>query len=173
MSAITGILTCFTISLKARAASISGTAGRMMSHPTSSSSFICRTVAFTSRVSVLVMDWTVMGALPPTVTSPTCIGLETLRGLIWNAPPFPLWIAISLPQIRPESQPTGGCWLWQRWLEPHSHPARGEHVHPCYPIDTKNCGTRGPSIWRQRDGTVVSHNCCTAPGWPASLELTD
>ena len=40
------------------------------------------TVAFTSRVSVLVMDWTDMGASPPTVTSPTCMALETRRDII-------------------------------------------------------------------------------------------
>ena len=61
----------FLISPSAWAASMSGTAQRMISQPTSSSPRIWRTVASTSRVSVLVIDWTEMSAPPPILTSPT------------------------------------------------------------------------------------------------------
>ena len=57
----------------AAAASASGTATRTISHPAASSAQICSTVARTSRVSVLVMDCTEMGAGPPTGTLPTWI----------------------------------------------------------------------------------------------------
>ena len=66
-----GIFIRFLISPIARAASRSGTAERMMSQPASSSWWIWRTVALTSRVSVLVIDWTVISAPPPTLTPPT------------------------------------------------------------------------------------------------------
>ena len=69
----------FLISAMALAASMSGTAERMISQPASSSSWICRTVALTSRVSVLVIDCTVTSASPPTLTPPTYTGLVTLR----------------------------------------------------------------------------------------------
>ena len=57
----------------AAAASASGTATRTISHPAASSAQIWSTVARTSRVSVLVMDCTEMGAEPPTGTLPTWI----------------------------------------------------------------------------------------------------
>src|SRR5467141_5261474 len=53
MSAITGSGDPLTISFSASAASWSGTAGRTISQPASLSSWIWRSVAFTSRVSVL------------------------------------------------------------------------------------------------------------------------
>ena len=64
-----------TISTSAVAASRSGTAGRTISQPESFSSSIWRRVAWTSRVSVLVMVWTAIGAAPPTTTSPTRTGM--------------------------------------------------------------------------------------------------
>src|SRR5262249_58931975 len=80
MSAITGSGECATMSLSASAAWWSGTAGRTISHPASFSAAIWLSVARTSRVSVLVMVWTAMGAAPPTTTSPTRTGIDFRRG---------------------------------------------------------------------------------------------
>src|SRR3990170_8992284 len=79
MSAIRGMPIDFLISERADAASASGTATRTISHPASSSRFIWETVASTSRVSVLVIDWTMTGAPPPIKTLPTFICLVFLR----------------------------------------------------------------------------------------------
>src|ERR1700680_2621694 len=79
MSAMTGSGDPLTISLRASAASRSGTAGRTISQPDSFSSWIWRSVAFTSRVSVLVMVWTAIGAAPPITTPPTLTGIDLRR----------------------------------------------------------------------------------------------
>ena len=63
------------ISFSASAACASGTAQRTISHPASASALICASVAFASRVSVLVMDCTTIGAPPPIGTSRTMICL--------------------------------------------------------------------------------------------------
>ena len=76
MSAITGSGEPLTISFRASAASRSGTAGLTISQPASFSLWICSSVALTSRVSVLVMVWTAIGAAPPMTTSPTRTGTE-------------------------------------------------------------------------------------------------
>src|SRR5215813_4308332 len=80
MSAITGKGECPTISRSASAAWWSGTAGRTISQPMSLSAAIWLSVARTSRVSVLVIVWTAMGAAPPTTTSPTRTGIDFRRG---------------------------------------------------------------------------------------------
>src|ERR1700746_2097739 len=85
MSAITGRGEPLTISFSASAASLSGTAGRTISQPDSLSSWIWRSVALTSRVSVLVMVWTAIGAAPPITTPPTLTGIDFLRGTIRDA----------------------------------------------------------------------------------------
>lgn len=73
---------CFFISFIARASLSSGTAHRTMSQPASSSSLICFTVAFTSRVNVFVMDWTATGLPPPMTTRPILTAFVFLtRGL--------------------------------------------------------------------------------------------
>jgi len=61
----------FLISPSCSAASRTGTAQRTISHPAASNDQICCTVARTSRVSVLVIDWTVIGASPPIFTLPS------------------------------------------------------------------------------------------------------
>ena len=71
MSAIRGISICSLILSTALAASSSGTATRMISHPASSNAWIWATVAATSSVFVLHMDWMDTGAPPPTATLPT------------------------------------------------------------------------------------------------------
>src|SRR4029453_3143808 len=73
MSATSGILICRLISPSFSAASRTGTAQRTMSQPAASSDQISRSVAWTSRVSVWVIDCTVSGASPPTFTLPTRI----------------------------------------------------------------------------------------------------
>src|SRR5712691_4292715 len=89
MSAITGSGEPLTISFKASAASWSGTAGLTISHPASLSSWICRSVALTSRVSVLVMVCTAMGAAPPMTTPPTLTGIDFRRETIRDAAGVP------------------------------------------------------------------------------------
>src|SRR2546427_163632 len=79
MSAITGRGEPLTISFSASAASRSGTAGRTISQPASFNSWIWRSVALTSRVSVLVMVCTAMGAAPPMTPPPTLTGSELRR----------------------------------------------------------------------------------------------
>ena len=59
------------ISGTAAAASALFTVTRTISEPARASSATCRTVAATSAVSVLVMDWTTIGAPPPIATCPT------------------------------------------------------------------------------------------------------
>ena len=66
MSAITGICDLRAISGSASASSWDGTATRTIWHPAAVSSAICCRVAFTSAVSVVVIDWTETGAPPPT-----------------------------------------------------------------------------------------------------------
>jgi hypothetical protein len=73
MSTMSGIRIWARIFGTAAAASASGTATRTISHPAASSAQIWSTVAWTSRVSVLVMDCTGIGAFPPTGTFPTKI----------------------------------------------------------------------------------------------------
>src|ERR1019366_2613249 len=66
MSAITGICDLRAISASASASSCDGTATRTIWHPAAVSSAICCSVALTSAVSVVVIDWTETGAPPPT-----------------------------------------------------------------------------------------------------------
>src|SRR5207302_7781031 len=74
MSAMMGRGEPFLISIMASAASRVGTATRTILQSTSFSRAISLSVALTSRVSALVIDWTTMGAAPPTITSPTRTG---------------------------------------------------------------------------------------------------
>ena len=76
MSAITGICDLRAISGSASASSWDGTATRTISQPVAVSSAICCRVAFTSAVSVVVIDWTETGAPPPTGTA--CLPLPTI-----------------------------------------------------------------------------------------------
>src|SRR3972149_3709788 len=82
MSATSGIRICFLISPSFSAASLTGTATRTMSQPAASRDQIWSSVATTSRVSVLVMDCTVIGASPPIMMEPSWICLVLRRGVI-------------------------------------------------------------------------------------------
>src|SRR5215472_3512604 len=81
MSAMTGICDLRAICGSASASSWEGTATRTIWQPVAVSSAICCRVAFTSAVSVVVIDWTDTGAPPPTGTAclplPTMICLDT------------------------------------------------------------------------------------------------
>src|SRR5437870_8825289 len=92
MSAMTGTVACSAIVFRASASSQWGTATRTMSTPVATRDAICWSVAFTSAVFVVVMDWTRTGASPPTSTHPTLIFREIRRGTairasILRAPP--------------------------------------------------------------------------------------
>src|SRR3954447_11491258 len=71
MSAITGIGEKRTIFGSASASSLFGTATRTISQPALARAAICSTVAGTSWVFVVVIDWTTTGAPPPIWTPPT------------------------------------------------------------------------------------------------------
>src|SRR3954447_19374710 len=73
MSAITGIGDSRTIVLSASTSLSRGTAQRIRSPPAAATARIWRSVASTSAVSVLVIDWTTTGAPPPIGTPPTLI----------------------------------------------------------------------------------------------------
>src|SRR5450755_1836996 len=79
ISAITGICDLRAICGKASASSCDGTATRTIWRPAAVSSAICCRVAFTSAVSVVVIDCTETGAPPPTGTA--CAPLPTM---IWR-----------------------------------------------------------------------------------------
>src|SRR5215472_1172762 len=79
MSAMTGICDLRAICGSASASSCEGTATRTIWQPVAVSSAICCKVAFTSAVSVVVIDWTDTGAPPPTGTA--CLPLPTM---IWR-----------------------------------------------------------------------------------------
>ena len=73
MSATTGTVDLAAIAVSASASSQCGTATRTMSTPVATSDAICCSVALMSDVFVVVMDWTLMGAPPPTGTPPIVI----------------------------------------------------------------------------------------------------
>src|SRR5256885_13447539 len=83
MSATSGMRIWRLISPSFSAASRTGTAQRTMSQPAASSDQISRSVASTFRVSVFVIDCTVIGASPPTLTLPTWI-CRLLRRVIMS-----------------------------------------------------------------------------------------
>jgi hypothetical protein len=67
--------------MRATCAAASGvlTVMRTSSEPARASASTCSAVASASAVSVLVIDWTTMGAPPPMRTSPTATWREPLR----------------------------------------------------------------------------------------------
>src|SRR5258708_37190302 len=91
MSATRGMRIWRLISPSFSAASRTGTAQRTMSQPAASSDQISSMVACTSRVSVFVIDCTVSGASPPTLTLPTWICLllrrVIIRPVLWEGAP--------------------------------------------------------------------------------------
>jgi hypothetical protein len=64
-------LNCARISFRAFAAATLGAVMRTISQPTSARAIDCFTVAATSCVSLVVIDCSRMGWLPPTPTAPT------------------------------------------------------------------------------------------------------
>src|SRR5215217_2911790 len=109
MSAITGICECWAISGSASASSWLGQATRTMSQPVAVSSAICWRVAFTSEVSVVVIDCTEIGWSLPTPTLPTWIWRVLRRGASTGggASGMPRLIAVtgsSVPRERRRSR---------------------------------------------------------------------
>src|SRR6266542_3883348 len=76
---MTGACTCLTISGTALAAASLLTVTRTSSLPAAWSALTWATVADTSAVSVLVIDWTTMGRWLPTLTPPTSTSTVFLR----------------------------------------------------------------------------------------------
>src|SRR6266536_2345050 len=76
---MTGACTCLTISGTAFAAASLLTVTRTSSLPAAWSALTCATVPAMSAVSVLVMDWTMMGRSLPTLTPPTSTSTVFLR----------------------------------------------------------------------------------------------
>src|SRR3981081_2725774 len=85
MSAMIGSGEPFLISTIARAASLVGTATRTMRQFASLRRAISLSVALTSRVSALVIDWTTISAAPPMTTSPTRTGTDLRRVLMTSS----------------------------------------------------------------------------------------
>src|SRR5687767_9170936 len=85
MSAMTGTVDLAAIASSAPASSQCGTATRTMSTPAATRDAICCSVALTSAVFVVVIDWTEMGAPPPTGTRPTWIWRVGRRSFIIGA----------------------------------------------------------------------------------------
>src|SRR5213080_4910643 len=85
MSAMIGSGDAFLISTIAWAASLVGTATRTMRQLASFRRAISLSVAFTSRVSDLVMDCTTISAAPPMTTSPTRTGTDLRRALMTSS----------------------------------------------------------------------------------------
>src|ERR1700682_1734248 len=82
MSAMIGNGEPFLISIIAWAASLVGTATRTIRQFASLRRAISLSVAFTSRVSALVIDCTTISAAPPMTTSPTRTGTDLRRVLM-------------------------------------------------------------------------------------------
>src|SRR3954453_22628493 len=80
MSAMTGIWLFFAMMCSTSASSWLGTATRTMSQPEAVSSAICCRVPLMFVVAVVVIDWTLTGASPPTRTLPTRICRDLRRG---------------------------------------------------------------------------------------------
>src|SRR5690606_33275128 len=108
MSAMTGICDFFAIAGSASASSALGTATRTMSQPDAVSSAICWSVALMSVVGVVVMDWTLIGASPPTSTLPTLILRLARRGARTGggAAGIPRLMGTLTPLVSPAGRPT-------------------------------------------------------------------
>ena len=80
---------------------------RTNSEPASASALTCATVAATSAVSVLVIDWTTIGAPPPIAMPPTSVvrvagecaepGRCRLRSLLTSASSHGYWSLLTQP----------------------------------------------------------------------------
>src|SRR5713101_2140660 len=103
MSAMIGSGEPFLISIIACAASFVGTPTRTIRQFASLRRAISLSVALTSRVSALVMDWTTISAAPPMTTSPTRTGTDLRRVLMTSSQH--IVICHQSDQSKQESQP--------------------------------------------------------------------
>ncbi len=108
MSAMTGICDFFAMTGSASASSWVGQATRTIWQPVAVSSAICWSVAPMSAVLVVVMDWTLTGAPPPTRTPPTLSCLVRRRsasgsisGRFEGIPRFTAVIRLCRPDTPP------------------------------------------------------------------------
>ena len=61
----------------------------------------------------------------------------------------------QVPRLRPlTTAPVASAWACDRGVSDEEGHSR--RLHTYYSIDTKNCGIRGPSTWRQRADTLAS-----------------
>ena len=104
MSAITGICDFLAIAGSASASSWDGQATRTMSQPVAVSSAICCSVALMSVVGVVVIDWTLTGASPPTSTLPTLILRVVRRGASTGGGAAGMPSEIGMDAMRPVSR---------------------------------------------------------------------
>src|SRR3712207_4762025 len=136
MSAITGSWDFAAIVARASASSWLGQATRTMSQPAAVSSAICCSVALTSAVTVVVIDWTEIGASPPTSTLPTLIWRLRRRGLstgggaagIPRATVVMCWVIRSWGYGRGSSEADGGHDVADDEDQPHDQQRGGDHV---------------------------------------------
>src|SRR5437763_10638158 len=164
MSAMTGICDLRAIAGSASTSSWDGTATRTIWQPAAVSSAICCRVAFTSAVSVVVMDCTDTGAPPPTGTVPTRICRLARRGASGGAGSagtagMPRFTAVNgSPGYRDRVDDVG------RDGEQHEHAEHGDHgqrdrrqldVVDAARVGTPTAGGEpGPYLLEPRDGDV-------------------
>ncbi len=100
----------------AAAASSLLTVKRTNSDPARASALTCATVPSMSAVSVLVMDCTMMGALPPMVTAPTFTARDFLRELMR------LFYLARPPSMRTARRQAGQIGIMRAWPQESSIP---------------------------------------------------
>ncbi len=146
MSAMTGIWDFLAITARASASSWVGQATRTMLQPEAVSSAICWRVAPMSEVRVVVIDWTEMGASPPTATEPTWILRLTRRSASFvgtdGIPSEMAVICCATPRCGSRSRD-------RRAPAFEVTPTTGRPVHP------RGCATRTRG---------AGHDACPAPG---------
>src|SRR3954469_23543482 len=127
MSAMTGIGDSATIVLSASTSLSRGTAQRIRSPPASATARIWRSVAWTSAVSVFVIDWTTTGAPPPIGTPPTFIWrAEAMAGTKGTHPDCRF--GSREPRGRPRSGPGDPDRLHARPTPADACPGAGQHL---------------------------------------------
>src|ERR1051325_6962892 len=148
---MTGSPTSATIAGTARAASSLLTVTRTSSEPAACRARTCATVAATSAVSVLVIDWTTMEWQEPTRTEPT----ETVT--VWRRD-----MGCNLVEV-------GGGW----WRSVGARSTSTILHHPHIPIITNQCVKNFNSVSAVACGTytrwsaaLIAASCGKSLNWP-------
>src|SRR3954453_6254560 len=140
MSAMTGMADFLAIAGSASASSWLGTATRTIWHPAAVSSAICCRVLLTSAVRVVVIDWTEIGASPPTGTPPTWICRLVRRGAsgFGGGEGVPGPRAATAGSYPPESDRVpdvrGGQYQRQHGEDRHYSVRRGQQLVQVHPL---------------------------------------